>query len=212
MSSNASHSPMTGRRAVVRVRHAQIAQAGLKCVACAISADRRTVGGGASGKKGNKKKGKKKGPPLYGQKHPMSCGIAAVRMVLASHGKFKTEESLRKQSSMFPGGFDPKVGTYASNLKDLLAANGLSAAQCLSNQSKENLVQAVDKSGATIALFSNPDGSGHFMVVDQVVRHPDGSRTFEVRDPWPPNVGTRHHYTEAEFDNRNFNGWMVSPQ
>jgi len=150
-------------------------------------------------------------PPLFGQETPMSCGIASVRMVLASEGINIPEATLRAQSQNFPGAYNPAEGTSMGNLSNLLRANGVSnASGPKSGQTVDTIRTATANGNPAIVHFNNPDGGGHFVVVDGVRTNSDGSRTMMVRDPWPPNQGTRTEMSETDFNNRGFSGWVIT--
>jgi uncharacterized Zn-binding protein involved in type VI secretion len=152
------------------------------------------------------------GPPMMAQEMTMSCGPASVRMVIASEtGQNIPEADLRQQSQDYPGSFDPINGTNMSNLTQLLRANGVSnASDPQSGQTVDDLQRATADGHPAIAHHNNPGGGGHFVVVDGVRTNPDGSRTVLVRDPGPPNRGTRREMSEADFNNRGFSGWTIT--
>ncbi len=42
-------------------------------------------------------------------------------------------------------------------------------------------------------------------MVDSVTTNPDGSRTLNIRDPWPPGQGTSRQVPEDQFLNNYYN-------
>jgi hypothetical protein len=139
-------------------------------------------------------------PLLFPQEDPLSCGPAVARMVIASEtGRLVPESQLRQQSQKYPGGYDPINGTGMSNVAILLQENGVSDVRMHDDLSIDELQAATAGGHPAIAHCVNEDGSGHFLVVDDVRDNPDGTRTVSGRDPWEPGEGARYQLSEAEF-------------
>ncbi len=145
--------------------------------------------------------------PVFGQEEPMSCGMAATRMVIFTQtGWDVSEAALRQESQRYPGAYDPVNGTRMDNLVRLLRANGVNASDYRGGQTLDNLAQDTARGDPAIAHFNNP---GHFVVVDGVRTNADGSRTVLVRDPWPQGTGAQREMSEADFNSR-FSGHTIA--
>ncbi len=40
--------------------------------------------------------------------------------------------------------------------------------------------------------------------------NPDGTKSVQIRDPWPPGQGTRTSMTEAQLQQSGFSGWTIT--
>ncbi|HEY0006580.1 MAG TPA: hypothetical protein VGB17_17495 [Pyrinomonadaceae bacterium] len=147
----------------------------------------------------------------------MSCGIASSRMVIETEtGNNVSEAALRTQSANDPpGGYDAMNGTRTDNMERLLRANGVSNARNRSGQNLDNIASATSSGHPAIVNVSNP--YPHHLVVDEVRRNPDGTRTLIVRDPWcgggpsaSDSARGRQEMSEADFNNRAPTGWVVT--
>lgn len=158
------------------------------------------IAGGIAGTQGGEKD-----RPHFQQEQPMSCGMAASRMVIATQtGNNVPESDLQTQSQNYPGAYDPVNGTNMGNLTPLLRANGVdNASEPQSGQTVGDLATATANGDPAIAHFNNP---GHFVVVDGVRTNPDGSRTLQVRNPGDTEAS---EVSEADFNNR-FSGWTIT--
>lgn len=155
--------------------------------------------------------------PLLGQQTSMSCGMATSRMVIATvMGITVPETALQQESQAFPGAYDPANGTDMSNLTDLLKLNGVKDASDPKQMSIDDLQKATAGGHPAIVHFNNPGGGGHFMVVDGVTTNKDGSKSLDVRDPWPPadadgkGGGNSSEMSDKQFNDRGYSGWAVT--
>jgi hypothetical protein len=149
--------------------------------------------------------------PLYGQETPMSCGIASVRMVIASvTNKNVPESDLRAQSQQYPGGYNLTNGTSMGNMTEVLRAQGVANATTpQSGQTVSDIARHTASGDPAIIHFANPGGGGHFVVVDSVRTDANGDKTLVIRDPWPPGQGTRTEMSETDFMARGFSGFTI---
>ncbi len=150
--------------------------------------------------------------PLFGQQDPMSCGMGSSRMVIDTMtGRDIPEGDLQTQSSaMGPHGYDPVNGTYLDTMDDLLRQNGVSGAAEPRNLDVDGLADHTKNGEPAIVQVDHYDANGnrtggHFVVVDSVTTNPDGSRTLNIRDPWPPGQGTSRQVPEDQFLNNYYN-------
>lgn len=136
---------------------------------------------------------------LHGQEEPMSCVVAAGQMIIHTNtGQDLPESGLRDESSSMDGGYDPVNGTRFSTLEELLENHGVDASS-FGPVSLDELAAATDAGSPAMLAITNGDGSGHAVVVDGYTTNPDGSRTFHVRDPWPPNQGATYDVHESDM-------------
>jgi RHS repeat-associated protein len=141
--------------------------------------------------------------PMFQQEEKDSCGIAAARMIIASKtGKDVAEATLRSQSGDMEGGWASGKGTHMESLPELLRQHGVDAGD-MKNVTVAELQQMTDN-GNNPALVhiqhAEQPGSGpgaHFIVVDEVVTMPDGTRVLHIRDP----DGNMRAMTEDQFNN-----------
>ncbi|MFO0619122.1 MAG: type VI secretion system tip protein TssI/VgrG [Polyangiaceae bacterium] len=134
---------------------------------------------------------------LHGQEEPMSCVIASAQMMIHTDtGQDLDEAGLRAESSAMPGGYDPINGTYFSSVEALLDAHGVDA-HAFGPTSLDDLARATADGSPAMLAIVNGDGSGHAVVCDGYTTNPDGTRTFHIRDPWPPNQGATYDVHES---------------
>lgn len=146
--------------------------------------------------------------PLIGQLTPVSCGIAAVQMVMASKGLTAADETFFDLSRQFPGAYDDNVGTTMSNMAQMLKRfySGIKGPSTMP------LFKVIDalKNGPVIARVEG--NNGHFVVIDSATgTAPEydgergvrkaGNRVLNIRDPWPPGRGEKFEIPEDEFQN-----------
>ena len=149
--------------------------------------------------------------PLFGQETPMSCGMGTSRMVIATvTGRTIPEVVLRSQSQAFPGSYSLANGTQMSNMSELLRLNGVKNASDPKTQTIDDLQKATAGGDPAIVHFNNPGGGGHFMVVDGVTTNADGTKTLQVRDPWPPGSGTSSNMSDKQFKDRGYNDLAIT--
>lgn len=138
------------------------------------------VGAGAAGAaEAEAPQGPSPGQPgaMRGQEQTMSCGIASSRMVIESMNRENWPEATLRQQAGQLCGFNEKMGTPFDNLPDLLTAHGIKASPAGATSVDQLARQARPDQPAIV------DVGGHAIVVDEVVKTPDGGRLVRVRDP-----------------------------
>jgi hypothetical protein len=139
------------------------------------------------------------------QYHPMSCGLAAARMLITTlTGKDVAEDKLAKESEFYEGSYDPLNGTNVVNLKPLLFSHGVEASVDY-GRTVQDLRSATSHGFPALVLLTEPR---HFVVVDQVI-DVEGELYLAVRNPLPLGTGTKHMLSASEFTPR-FTGTMIS--
>jgi hypothetical protein len=134
--------------------------------------------------------------PLFGQLTSMSCGLAAVQMVMASKGIYMDASYVERLSQEYPGSYDPATGTAMTNMAKVL---------------KEYVACSAPKPMAKGPVIARVEGAnGHFVVIDSVTGDPpvhdgargirtEGTRVLSIRDPWPPGSGAKLSVSEQAF-------------
>src|SRR5260370_34740060 len=142
--------------------------------------------------------------------------MATTRMTSATvQGTNVLQPAAQKESQAFRRRYDPVNGTDMSHLTDLLRLNGVKNASEPKDLSIDELQKATAGGHPAIVHFNNPGGGGHFMVVDGVTTNKDGSKTIDVRDPWPPvgadgKGGNDNDMSEKEFKDRGYSGGGIT--
>ena len=154
--------------------------------------------------------------PTHAQEEPMSCGMAASRMVVHSEtGTDPGEAAMRTESQNHGGAYDPVNGTQMDNLTNVMQSQGVNASNPTPNQTIDNLATATAGGNPAVVHVEHSNGGGHFVVVDGVTTHADGSRTVEVRDP---GGGVARSVPESDMNNdfygngsgTQFTGWAIT--
>ncbi|MDC3960498.1 type VI secretion system tip protein TssI/VgrG [Polyangium jinanense] len=128
-----------------------------------------------------------RGKMLIQQEKPMSCGPAAVRMVIQSRtGVNVAEETLREESSArgSPPGYDEFNGTYTRDILTMLKDHGVSnPGQWKRKATIKDMESALAKGRPAMLLLRSP---GHFVVLDGIQTTADGKKKLLIRDPALP--------------------------
>ena len=153
-------------------------------------------------------------PQFFTQEKSNSCVIASSRNIIKElTGKDVPESQLRNEMSTIIG--DPnhdwqKQGTNPKNAVKLLEQNGVKAkALNGAKVSNDDLANLTAKKPVMIG-FQNP---GHRVILDSVTVAPDGTKTYNVKDPAGKYKGNVRQMTEAEFNQkRNPKAVVIVPE
>jgi hypothetical protein len=144
--------------------------------------------------------------PLMAQLTSMSCGIAAVQTMMAARGKTVSHAQLVALSQQYEGAYNPSSGTAMENMAEILKALGVKCSAPVTLP----LFKVVEKLAKGPVIARVMGASGHFVVIHSVSGDPpernhlgaitkEGTRRFQISDPWPPGQGARLEVGEQEF-------------
>ncbi len=149
--------------------------------------------------------------PLFLQQRNASCGLACIKMVMATLGRQSAEERIYRLLAGLPrfaGDIDcyvPNIGTSPERLTDLLTKLGVRA-RLARGQTIANL-QAATKNGYPAMVGLGPDGGIHAFIVDGVIPDAYGNLYVVGRDPG--NLSLLNPITRQNFIKRGFDNFPV---
>jgi hypothetical protein len=123
--------------------------------------------------------------PLRQQERPMSCGPAALSMMIESvTGRRYSEQLLRDWSSFRGrrGSYDPVRGTGPTEMRRMLDDFDVETHRWDRSPTIDEIEEATQGGRPALLRLRNP---GHYVLVDGVESGPGGSRRLLIRDPGP---------------------------